>query len=239
MAFLDGLDGWLSVSRHVTIYDYGRHSQMKSLPFIVPRRFVQDIGCLSRRKVEGFLCQANGVWGIYGINYFAAARAMWDANVNADAMLARFYTDFYGPAAPQMKLFYETLETALRKHECINLEGERALHAYLTPELLATAGRYLQQAKAAAKSGPEQQRVDMAAQCFEYGRLFATAERAREAYVKTRDKVQLQAAAANFEEMTALLTKQGRGPYLVGDSPRSMIEPVIRKLRAELKATAP
>ena len=48
--------------------------------------------------------------GLYHLNWYIAARLMWDANADVDALLDDYYAKFYGPAAKEMKNFWERCE---------------------------------------------------------------------------------------------------------------------------------
>ena len=48
--------------------------------------------------------------GLYHLNWYMAARMMWDANADIEALLKDYYTKFYGPAAKDMQNFWERCE---------------------------------------------------------------------------------------------------------------------------------
>lgn len=48
--------------------------------------------------------------GFSHLNIFVTARFHWDAEQDLDALLARYYRDFYGPAAEEMQAFVEYCE---------------------------------------------------------------------------------------------------------------------------------
>jgi hypothetical protein len=191
---------------------------------------------LKRVGVEGYLCQGSQVWGLYGIDYYAIAQAMWDPGVDIAAELEGFYSGLYGTAAPHMKRFYEKLETALRRHSCINLEDTRMLPAYLTPEVVAEAGKALSEAQAAARPGLEKQRVDMTAQCFDYARHYAAAERARWTCEKSGNLDDLRTAVAAYQALLDVFGGQASPSSLANDKAIKQSTGRLRALQAKLKA---
>ena len=48
--------------------------------------------------------------GLYHLNWYMAARLMWDANADLDALKKDYFTKFYGPAASDMQNFWERCE---------------------------------------------------------------------------------------------------------------------------------
>lgn len=48
--------------------------------------------------------------GLYHLNWYMAARMMWDANADIEVLLKDYYTKFYGPAARDMQNFWERCE---------------------------------------------------------------------------------------------------------------------------------
>ncbi len=53
-------------------------------------------------------------WSSNFINWYLAARMMWNIDTDVDALLDEFYTLYYGPAREPMKRYHEELESAFR-----------------------------------------------------------------------------------------------------------------------------
>lgn len=53
-------------------------------------------------------------WATAGLNFYLAARLMWDADTDVDALLVDFYEKFHGPAALPMSQYYEELDRAFK-----------------------------------------------------------------------------------------------------------------------------
>gem|GEM_PF-790344 len=49
-------------------------------------------------------------WPLSGLVSYITAELLWDPRQDEDALLDKFYADFFGPAAAPMKTFYSTLE---------------------------------------------------------------------------------------------------------------------------------
>ena len=55
-------------------------------------------------------------WLYNHLNYYVFSRVMWDKSSDVDAILGEYYRLMYGPAAPEMEEFFESLEEPWAKH---------------------------------------------------------------------------------------------------------------------------
>ena len=46
-------------------------------------------------------------WGVHGLGYYVANKLMWNPDADVDALVADFYAQAFGPAAPAMRRYYE------------------------------------------------------------------------------------------------------------------------------------
>ena len=60
------------------------------------------------------------------LNYYVVSRIFWDKDVDVDAVLAEHYDLMFGPAAPEMRAFFEALEEKWT-HEVVGKTVETAL----------------------------------------------------------------------------------------------------------------
>jgi hypothetical protein len=86
-------------------------------------------------------CESGDNWGVHGLGYYLANRLMWDPKADADAVLADFYEQAFGPAAAVMRRYYERLDP-----------GREPL---VSENLLALALRDLDEATRLAKDRPD------------------------------------------------------------------------------------
>ena len=48
--------------------------------------------------------------GFFHLNLFVTAKALWNPDLDIEALLNDYYETYYGPAAPDMRLFWGRLE---------------------------------------------------------------------------------------------------------------------------------
>jgi hypothetical protein len=112
------------------------------------------------------------------VEAYLAYRLMDDPTLNVNTLLDEFFTRLYGPAVGPMRKFYETIEQAYgnpanypepiaaRKLEGHHHQTEEVAWGYLgNAKRMETLGELLAQAKAAAQTGEQKQRVAL----FELG----------------------------------------------------------------------
>lgn len=99
-----------------------------------PRIFAEDIQYLK----ENELSMGEDIWppatrgrlshpGFNHLNHFIAGRYLWDASPDIDEVLARYYTEFYGPAAAEMEAvvnFYERRQRDLGRIDSVPILAE-------------------------------------------------------------------------------------------------------------------
>jgi hypothetical protein len=151
---------WAELSRNVFLYDYTYIMLVSAgTPVPLARKYRRDMPLLKKWGVIGFADEGRTVLmesGIYP--RYLRARMMWDAELDADALLADFFTRWYGPAAQPARAFWDALEEAMEKTPLLGHE-DRILPYIYTPELLAELGKQLTQAEKLADRDPYRQRV--------------------------------------------------------------------------------
>lgn len=146
--FRAGIEQWAEMTPGgVMVYEYTPHSTFCSMPYPAPWKFADDIAYLGRIGVVGYEGQSSPkIWGTYGINYYTIAKATWDTGIDADAMVADYCDQAFGPASAEMQAFMRTVERALVAADHIT-EG---VWTWMTPEAMAEARTHLDAAHAAA-----------------------------------------------------------------------------------------
>ena len=89
---------------------------------------------------------------------YLRARLMWDADLDAEALLTDFFTRWYGPAAKPARAFWDALEAAIEKTPLLGHE-DRILPYVYTPELLAELSKQIELAEKSAAGEPYRQHV--------------------------------------------------------------------------------
>jgi hypothetical protein len=148
--------GWNRVAREVYVYDY--YGQWEWFgPLGLVHAIKRDLPWLRRNGVTGFHCEGHGQWWTQTMNLYVPTRFFWDIETDADAVVAGFYRDMFGVAAPALakygQMFEDFAETVPRDSAS---DGERAYAIRTTPEFLARAGALLDSGEALARTEPDQ-----------------------------------------------------------------------------------
>ncbi|MBT4504773.1 MAG: DUF4838 domain-containing protein [Gemmatimonadetes bacterium] len=123
--FTNLLDAWLEKmpSKEVYIWDYYLHSRpggtYEGIPVYFPHIIDEDLKSLKGISGGDYIEVSRNApdWGkkwhamaTNHLNVYVTARLYWDVDQDVDAMLDEYYTNFYGPAAEEMKGFVEYCE---------------------------------------------------------------------------------------------------------------------------------
>jgi hypothetical protein len=139
---------WAELSKNVFLYDYV-YIMLASAGTPVPRarKHRRDMPLLKKWGVIGFSDEGRTVLMESGIApRYLRARQMWQADLDAEALLNDYFTKWYGPAAKPARAFWEALEEAIEKTPLLGHE-DRILPYVYTPELLAELGRHIAEAE--------------------------------------------------------------------------------------------
>jgi len=135
---------WAEISKH--LYYYGYVGYKFSLPKF---GIVEDIRWCHGKKGVGMTFAEDEHSPLNMVTCYLIARAMWDVNVDAPAVLADFYEKYYSVAAEPMRLFFETFDEATRQST-----REWDIHANypatLTPARVTECRDHLSAARTAA-----------------------------------------------------------------------------------------
>ncbi len=159
--FREGLDRWREIYPKVCFYEYYFKVAAVELPFPIIHSMRRDIPYLHETGLYGIYTQYANNWGTIGLNYYVAAKLLWDPTTDVDALLADFYEKFYGPAARPMQQYFEALERAAIESD-VHLSAEYVdLPKLFTPELLRECDGHLSRAGRLADSTVTRRRVRM------------------------------------------------------------------------------
>jgi len=151
---------WAELSRNVFLYDY-TYIMLASAgtPAPLARKHRRDMPLLKKWGVIGFADEGRTVLmesGIYP--RYLRAQMMWDANLDADGVLADFFTTWCGPAAKPARAFWDALELAMESTPMLGHEDRIMPYVY-TPELMAELDKQIARAEKLADDEPYRQRV--------------------------------------------------------------------------------
>ncbi|MBR2373582.1 MAG: DUF4838 domain-containing protein, partial [Lentisphaeria bacterium] len=80
------------------------------IPGFTPKAVGSFFKKVHKYSFGSFLESETDFWLFNFMNYYVFSKVMWNNDTDVDAVIAEHLKLMYGPAAPQMKEFYETLE---------------------------------------------------------------------------------------------------------------------------------
>ncbi len=171
--YLEYLEGWAAISKHTGVYEYYGHFFMFT-PWPIVHSIRRDIPLFKRLGVERFISETQQNWANQGINFYVAARLVGDPSIDVDALLAEYFTRFYGKAGAPMRKYFDLFESAMQETAAAGDFGY-AWMSMFTPALVNDAGALIDQAEALAKNDTEkvQKRVAFARVGFRFTEAFA------------------------------------------------------------------
>jgi hypothetical protein len=135
---------WCELCPNVFMYDY-TYIMLASggSPVPLARKHRHDMPLLKKWGVIGFNDEGRRVLAESGVAPpYLRARMMWDAGLDADAVLADFFSKWYGAAAAPARAFWDALEKTLEETPMLGHE-DRILPYVYTPELIAELARHV------------------------------------------------------------------------------------------------
>jgi hypothetical protein len=143
----------------MVIYDYDQSMLVwRDLPNPSHQAFRHDVKHYAKAGILGVDTESRGAMATVFTNLFLRGQLMWDPNADVDALLAEFYTNFYGPAAEPMSKYWGAVfkawqDTVVTEHEYF------VAPAIYTPELVSELRGHLEAAER-MPAGPGQQYAD-------------------------------------------------------------------------------
>src|SRR5262249_11634218 len=114
---------------------------------------------LKKGGVIGFNDEGRRVLAESGIAPpYLRARMMWDAGLDADAVLEDFFSKWYGPAAKPARAFWDALEKALEETPMLGHE-DRILPYVYTSKLIGELGQHVEGAEKLADTDAVKEHV--------------------------------------------------------------------------------
>ncbi len=131
--YVQWIESWADKAANLYVWDYwntprfyaGVYGAPSVFPHAIQEWFMLDRGRVKGRVIEMTQKDSRGMdvrkkgkgtnwahWMFDSVNVYVAMRLMWDLDQDVDAVLEEFYRDFYGPAGPAIRRFYEEMEAA-------------------------------------------------------------------------------------------------------------------------------
>lgn len=228
--FVEVLKAWQRLIPDIYLYEYyysvnGWYAPCQIVPAIrsdIP--FLRDLG------IKGLHAQTRTttcIWQNFQ-NYYIAAKLLWNADADVDALLDDLYTQMFASAREPMKKYYTKINEALanvemsrhpgrlsnpfqvrldshnRAHACVCSLGEIGCHHIFTEIVLKEMRSLLEEAKCLAQ-GDEivMQRLDKVEASQEYTERFT-------ALLRRRDKILIMPASEQRRQAAIRLLKEAK-----------------------------
>lgn len=158
------IEGWARVTDEIFAREYytGLVQETDGLARVAAAyALVEDIPWYHEHNVVGINSEALGMWGSVGLNFYLAAKMMWDVETDVEATLDDYFAGMYGPAAAPMREYFETLRDIARERY------QKAAHLF-TDEDFPPLRALLDDAMARAETEKQRGRVQLSIDHFEY-----------------------------------------------------------------------
>ncbi len=149
---------------HVYIYDYFSY-KIGRMPGPFFRSVIEDFKLYKQLKLDGWLSEASGhtsvSWESQWMNFYLAAKMLWNTDITPDGALAEICRIRYGKAANEMFKYWKALEKAMMAMPgCMHKEPEDFTNLF-TPALQKELSSLLQKAEklAPANAGVKADRI--------------------------------------------------------------------------------
>lgn len=165
-AFIPIVEGWAQVSDKLIAREYFTSlvSEMDGLARVAAAwALAEDIPWYRAHHVLGISSEAIPIWGTCGLNFYLAAKLMWDADADVEAILDDYFAGMYGPAAEPMRRYFETIRDIARER---HLKSELFTDRDFPP--LRTL---LEEALERAETDKQRARVQLSIDHFDYVQL--------------------------------------------------------------------
>ena len=167
-AFVKDVEDWGKIAKDIIVWDYVIQFPNLISPFPNLHVLKPNIQFFAQHGVNALFEQGNREVG----GEFAALRAylisklMWDPETNVEELMKDFLVGYYGPAAPFIQQYIDTMKEALLQSGApLRIFGSpnEAATSYLTPPLIEEYGLMFDEAeKAVAENGAFLERVRIA-----------------------------------------------------------------------------
>lgn len=151
--FRQRLETWSKAADHITIWDYDVNFGNYVSPYPNLRTLGPNIKFYADHHVTGVLAQ--GAYGASGTEFselrsWVLAKLLWNPNLDGQKLIDQFLAGYYGPAAPHIKAYIDTIHDAIAKTDETLEMTSPPLGKWLSIQTLVTSLNHLRLAERAA-----------------------------------------------------------------------------------------
>lgn len=171
--FSQWLRQWSARSDHLFMYEYYNKGSWLNMPWPILHTLQTDLPALLGYSVRGVYSQYDRNLATRALNYYVAAKLLWNVRADVDALAADFCEKAYGPAAAPMLEYYTLLERAAIEAD-VHIAHQAAsaqIAAMFTPPVLDALQDAIDRAKRLAGSAGDLARIELAELGLNYTRM--------------------------------------------------------------------
>jgi hypothetical protein len=159
-SFLKDIVDWGKIANHIYLWDYTVNFSHHTTPFPNIHVLQPNIQLFVKNNVFSQFQQSNTDVGheFSELKSYLLARILWNPDIKADSVINDFMNGYFGPAAPFIRTYLDTLEgEILKTREWLDIYGHPTAHenTFLSESNIARYLGYFDQAAAAVKDQPE------------------------------------------------------------------------------------
>lgn len=188
------LAGWAKVCPNTFIYEYDPTPYNAELPWPMYGTHARAYPVYEEMGIKGFSYEGHDSWATLFPNFYIAARMMWDAHADYDALITDLCRGFYGPAAKPMRAYLQTMDETIRQFPERVGWGQLAYPKIFTEPVIATCRQYINEAEAVATDDATRSRIRMTSLGFDYFETYLKVRRVAEGHVDFDAYVELRKA---------------------------------------------
>ena len=171
--FNEQYQGWRKITRNIIFYEYYWKVSWLHLPWPIMHTLREEIPYLRDQGLMGIATQYTSNFATHGLGYYVAAKLLWDADIDVDALVQDFYQKAFAEAESPMREYYERLERAVIESG-VHLAGQRPYAEVVrlfTPDVMGDLEAAMARARAAVKDEKAKARVELVAKGLVYTRM--------------------------------------------------------------------
>jgi len=172
--YLDLLNRWSALIPDIYFYEYYYTDGFRQLPCNLVHAIRRDLPFKHRRGFKGVYTQYGNIWNTH-LNYYIAAKLLWDVHADVDALLDDFYHKFYAEAAGPMKAYYELISRILdetSEHLCTCSGVGKDMRQIFTPDVVSRMRAHYEEAVSLAEDELVKARLEKIGLSIDYTERF-------------------------------------------------------------------
>ena len=148
------------------VYEYV-HGAGTFIPYIFDRAIEKTLRYAYSRGCRAYYFETGMNWGLDVYKYAMVMRLVWDPETDLQAWKEKFFRDFYGPGAGEMKEFFEIAEAAWGRvpHDGVLHRREQQMELYTVDQVEASE-KLLEEARLKAPDDVHAERILMTQRAF-------------------------------------------------------------------------